>query len=110
MIFLWTGSVDYKEMLTQMKIEHQEASVEVQRLMHAELQLQVLLAEQSSIDITCLFSLTKSDAPLVVVEQKENPTLQFQTKKDTVTGQETEVLYAGQSLGLLSYLYAKWVS
>ena len=96
-------------MLAQIKVDHREAVKELDNLMHTKSQLEVLLAGQAAIDVSCLFSFTKPSRPLLVIETKENPRLQFQTKLDTKTQKEVETLYAGEGYGLLSYLYAKYV-
>lgn len=94
-------------MLAQIKVDHKEAVKELDYLSHAKSQLEVLLAGQAAIEVSCLFSFTKPSRPLLVIETKENPRLQFQTKIDSKTSQEVETLYAGEGYGLLSYLYAK---
>lgn len=94
-------------MLQQIRTEYEESVKEIEYLVHAKTQLEVLIAEQSSLDVSLIYSLTKIASPLIVVEFKENPTLQFQTQKEPKTGKEIEVLYAGQQGGLVSYLYAR---
>ena len=90
-----------------MHVEYNDAIAQLDYLTNAKLQLEVLLAEQSSIDVACLFSFTKPSRPLLVIDTKENPRLHFQTQMDPRTNSEREVLYAGEPYGLLSYLYAK---
>ena len=46
-------------MLGQVIVDHRDAVRELDYLAHAKLQLEVLLAEQSAIDVACLFSFTK---------------------------------------------------
>ena len=67
----------------------------------------MLLADQMSLDISLLYSFTRASIPLLLVEQDFNPELAFQARKDSRTKRETQVLYAGSHLGLMSYLFAK---
>ena len=94
-------------MLPTMETEYHDAVAQLDSLAHAKLQLEVLLADQSSIGVACLFSFTKPSRPLMVLETKENPWLHFQMQTDSKTNTEREVLYAGEPYGLLSYLYAR---
>ncbi|XP_061194832.1 kinase non-catalytic C-lobe domain-containing protein 1-like [Saccostrea echinata] len=97
-----------KDQKTTVSKDLEEMSQKIRYLQLCKNHIEMLQTELDSINSTFLYSLSSpvTEAPLRLKPQCDNPLLQFQTLREPQTGCEIQVVQAGTTEGLMSYLFA----